>query len=275
MQWTSDLYDFEATPPPGSWERINFELDNNISGVRQQLQNIEEEPPAKVWTAVQKALDGESAIIVPWYKKPSRWVAAASITGVLLLAAYFMNEQENFFLPADIATSIVPAESAAVAPNKKIPTEVNIAPPVAKTNEKTAPATEVPTDNNEIEEVTVPVYPRASVSSKTMQTRYASINIDHEPGSVQAPSTIQDNRDYMMMRSVRFNDGNYIQMDSPEGNTTRLSYKLQEMIPALKFNMENTMVDKWKSKLQSTVLVPASINFFDITEMSTLLSEKQ
>jgi len=275
MQWTSDLYDFEATPPPGSWERINFELDNNISGVRQQLQNIEEEPPAKVWTAVQRELDGESAIIIPWYKRPSRWIAAASITGVLLLAAYFMNEQENFFLPADIATSIVPAESAAVAPNKKIPTEVTIAPPVAKTKEETTPATEIPTGNNEIEEVTVPVYPRASVSSKARQTRYASLNIDHKPTTVQAPSTIQDSRDYMMMRAVRFNDGNYIQMDSPEGNTTRLSYKLQEMIPALKFNMENSMVDKWKSKLQSTVLVPASINFFDITEMSTLLSEKQ
>ena len=115
MQWTRDLYDFESTPPPGSWERINFELENNISEVRQQLQNIKEEPPAQVWIAVQKELDGESTIIIPWYKKTSRWVAAASITGVLLLAAYFLNDQENFFLPADIATSIVPAESAAVA----------------------------------------------------------------------------------------------------------------------------------------------------------------
>ena len=273
MQWTRDLYDFESTPPPGSWERINFELDNNISEVRQQLQNIEEEPPAKVWTAVQKELDGESTIIIPWYKKTSRWVAAASITGVLLLAAYFLNDQENF-LPADIATSIVPAESAAVAPKKKIPTEVTIVPPVAK-KEDDAPVAEVPANNNEIEEVTVPVYPRVIASTKIRQTRYASVNVDRQPGSVQAPSTIQDDRDYMMMRAVRFNDGNYIQMDSPEGNTTRLSYKLQEMIPALKFNMENTMVDKWKTKLQSTILVPASTNFFDITEMATLLSEKQ
>jgi hypothetical protein len=56
MQWTSDLYDFEATPPPGSWERINFELDNNISEFDNNSKTSKKNRRQKSGTAVQKEL---------------------------------------------------------------------------------------------------------------------------------------------------------------------------------------------------------------------------
>ena len=130
MQWTRELYHYEASPPPGSWERISFELDNNISDLRKSLKEVEETPPPAVWSAVQKELHGEEparVISIPWYSKTSGWVAAAAIAGVLFLAYYLANNR-NDFKPAELATSIQSPESTSLVPQNKIPTEVTIVP---------------------------------------------------------------------------------------------------------------------------------------------------
>ena len=76
------------------------------------------------------------------------------------------------------------------------------------------------------------------------------------------------------MKSVQFDDGNYIHLVSAEGNTSRLSYKLQEMIPAIRNDIDNPRLNQWKSKLQSSAFVPANVNFFDIADMISMLAEQ-
>ncbi len=274
MQWTSEIYHFEATPPPGSWERISFELDNDISAIRQNMKDIQESPPPQVWESVRKELDGtKTQEIRPWYMQPSRWAAAAAIAGIALFSLYLVNSPRSF-TPADIATSILPSESSAINPTKKIPAEITIAPPVTATTvikSSKIPGNTLPQE--ELEEVSVTAY--RSTGHKPPSLYYAQINTDIAPGKIQTPRNLHDSRDYRLMQSVQFHDGNYIQIVGPEGNTTRVSYKLQELIPAIRNDIDNPTLTQWRSKLQSSAFVPASVNFFDIADMVTLFSEQQ
>lgn len=275
MQWTSELYHYESPPPEGSWDRISFELDNDISGLRKNLREIEETPPQAVWTSVQKELDNtntSNTIRLPWYRRPSRWVAAAAIAGTIFFADRMVNSP-RFFSPAEIASSIVPAESSAIISDKQIRAEVTIPPPpVSVPSEKpvkaggSALSAEVP------EPMNITVYPAAKENKRSVYTAYASIDAEIKPGEINLPKNIHDKRDYRLMKSIQFHDGNYIQIVSAEGNTTRVSYKLQEMIPAIRNDVDNPILNEWKSRLQSSSFVPASVNFFDIAEMVGMLS---
>ncbi len=278
MQWSSELYHYEVTPPQGSWERINFELDNDISGLRNNLKDFEETPPAAVWTAVTDELDGVAEIkTLPWYSKPSRWVAAASIAAILVFAAWLLNGQKENILPAELATSILPHESAALGTPKKIPTEISLTPPTVSAEKKTTPdkiQTEDPLSSAHIEEISISKNPIVTTSGAGKHVLLARVEMETTPAPVTAPLTIRDNRDYRMMKAVQFHDGNYIRIISPEG-TVRLSYKLKDLIPAIRNDVDNATLNQWKSKLESAASIPASVNFFDIGDMVSIMTEQQ
>jgi len=277
MQWTRDLYHYEASPPPGSWERISFELDNNISDLRKNLKEVEETPPPAVWSALQKELHGEEparVVSIPWYRKTSNWVAAAAITGILFLAYYLMNER-NDFKPAELATSIQSPESTSLAGKSKITTEVTIVLPAPA---QPAPAAPKDSAANLLPQTIINL--RLPSSGKTYHaSQWPAMAL-----AMTAAGAIRDrifllnvfynNRDYNKMKSVQFDDGNYIHIVSSEGNTTRLSYKLQEMIPAIRNDVDNPRLNQWKSKLQSSAFIPAGANFFDIADMVKMLADQ-
>lgn len=277
MQWTRDLYHYEATPPPGSWERISFELENDISGLRKNLKEAEETPPTDVWNAVKKELYGEDSVDIklPWYRKLSGWAAAATVTAVLFLTYYLVNDR-NDFKPAELATSVQSSESTAVIPKPKITPGVVIPPPTSSGN-TTPPAktTETNEKAQTLEDLGVVAYNVVHDRNRVAHMEYAMVNPDRKPAEIVTPRSIQDKRDYNTMKAVQFHDGNYIQIVSPEGNTTRVSYKLQEMIPAFRNDIDNSVLNQWKSKLQSSAFFPASDNFFDIADMVRFLSEQK
>jgi len=277
MQWTRDLYHYEASPPPGSWERISFELDNNISDLRKNLKEVEETPPPAVWSALQKELHGEEparVVSIPWYRKTSNWVAAAAITGILFLAYYLMNER-NDFKPAELATSIQSPESTSLAGKSKITTEVTIVPPAPA-----QPAPAAPKDSatnlqpQTIIELSLPSADKTYHETHRPAMVLAKLDEGAMPDGISIPQHLDNNRDYNKMKSVQFDDGNYIHIVSSEGNTTRLSYKLQEMIPAIRNDVDNPRLNQWKSKLQSSAFIPAGANFFDIADMVKMLADQ-
>jgi hypothetical protein len=277
MQWTRDLYDYEASPPPGSWERISFELDNNISALRKSLKEVEETPPTAVWSALQKELHGEEpakVISIPWYAKISNWVAAAAITGILFMA-YFLTNNRNDFKPSELATSIQSPESTSLAGKNKIPVDNTIVPPApvrsASAGQKDSATNLQP---QTILELSLPSASKSDHETHRPAMILAKIEADATPDGFSIPHRLDDNRDYNKMKSVQFDDGNYIHIVSSEGNTTRLSYKLQEMIPAIRNDVDNSRLNQWKSKLQSSAFIPASANFFDIADMVKMLSDQ-
>jgi len=277
MQWTRDLYDYEASPPPGSWERISFELDNDISDLRKNLKEVEETPPPAVWSAVQKELQGKEpvkVISIPWYTKTSNWVAAAAITGILFLAYYLINER-NDFKPAELATSIQSPESTSLAGKNKIPTDITIVPAPPSQPE---PARQEDSATNlqpqTILELSLPSASKTNHETQRPAMVLAKLDAVATTEGISIPRRLDNNRDYNKMKSVQFDDGNYIHIVSSEGNTTRLSYKLQEMIPAIRNDVDNSRLNQWKSKLQASAFIPAGANFFDIADMVKMLSDQ-
>jgi hypothetical protein len=46
------------------------------------------------------------------------------------------------------------------------------------------------------------------------------------------------------------------------------------MIPAIRNDIDNPLLNQWKSKWQSSAFVPAGANFFDIADMISMLAEQ-
>lgn len=84
------LFHFEAPPPPGLWDRIAEDLaaDDTFA---QRLYNYQQPPPVGVWIKIENGLeDTAPAKVIPFttrYKKPLRYLAAASFIAVILVAA--------------------------------------------------------------------------------------------------------------------------------------------------------------------------------------------
>jgi hypothetical protein len=274
MQWSSEIYHYEVTPPPGIWERIDFELDNNVSGIRSTLKNFKEDPPAIVWSTLKQELNNEiKDSRLAWYKRPVRMIAAASLTGLIFLAFYLANKQDSF-KPADFATSIHPAESTLTEPTRKLPAEI------ARTPQTISIPESVKEDADQFEHNTssVPDNDKAEYKWNPEHSKVpvlATLNVDIKPVLMSVPQIIPEKRDYSRMQAVQFHDGNYIQIISPDGSVKRVSYKLKEMVPAIKDDFENPQLKHWKEKMQSAAFIPSNINFFDIADMVRLLEEQK
>lgn len=83
------LFQYEATPPEGVWEKIAASLDEDES-YPHRLAIYEAEPPLIVWEKLDASLNEAAAPakVVPFfvrYKNPLRYVAAASIIAVTLV----------------------------------------------------------------------------------------------------------------------------------------------------------------------------------------------
>jgi hypothetical protein len=268
MQWSREIYHFEEAPPPGIWERINFELDNNISGVRNSLKNYTVDPPPAVWTAVQHQLrekDPETKLV--WYKKTSNLIAAASLTGIIFLAIFLVSKRDQI-KASDIATSIHSPEIPVHDPGQKTsPGQVTV-PQV-----ESGSATQLQIIAKSSDNISEHRSENRAEQADHKNYSLATIDIEVKPGEISIPGKLYTNRDYHLLQSVQFQDGNYIHIISPDGNVKRVSYKLQEMIPAIKDEYENILLKKWKEKIQTSAFIPSGNNFFDLADMLNMLKE--
>ena len=83
------LQEFSATPPEGVWEKIADVLDAH-EGYGGRLYHYEEQPPTITWRQIEENLAEATTPgrVVPFmtrFKKPLRYLAAASLIGVLLV----------------------------------------------------------------------------------------------------------------------------------------------------------------------------------------------
>lgn len=70
------------------------------------------------------------------------------------------------------------------------------------------------------------------------------------------------------LRSAMENkDNNYIYFTTNAGETKRLSYKLQHLLPAIKENKNDKTLESWTNSLGTSAMAPASGDFLEIVEM--------
>lgn len=78
---------FETPPPEGVWDKIADGLHTQHT-FAERLYGYAPAPPGRVWAAVEEALS--PAKVVPFsvrFRRPTRYAAAASIIGVVLIAS--------------------------------------------------------------------------------------------------------------------------------------------------------------------------------------------
>lgn len=90
-QLQDKLLNFETPPPAGLWEKIAASLeDEDETDYAKRLFRYEEAPAPAAWQRVVAALDAKKdGTVVPFftrYKTPLRYIAAASVVAVLLVA---------------------------------------------------------------------------------------------------------------------------------------------------------------------------------------------
>ncbi|HVF97607.1 MAG TPA: hypothetical protein VM871_09810 [Flavisolibacter sp.] len=95
------LFHFEAPPPPAMWERIAEDLDTSSEFFPQRLYAYEVQPPTGRWKKIEASLDGRasSARVISFfsrYNAPLRYIAAASVIAIILLAATFTFRQTKY-----------------------------------------------------------------------------------------------------------------------------------------------------------------------------------
>src|SRR5438128_5291837 len=105
------LSQFEPAPPEGVWDRITQALDAE-ENLPHRLYDYQEQPPVLVWNAIEAALNETSEPVktIPFttrFKKPLRYVAAASIIAVLLISStLFLKRTEAGSIQAGSNTTV-------------------------------------------------------------------------------------------------------------------------------------------------------------------------
>jgi hypothetical protein len=241
MEWRKNLYDFEAAPPNGTWDKINQELDSDVPPIREALYSYTELPPQGVWPRIESQLDDPNVIpIYRRYRKPIAYIAAAAavLTGVMFFSNLFTSNEKS--LGPDISASVYkPVES----------------------NPGSAPSP-------------VPLISSTDSNNSSVQTPLPVKKIVAETKPANARN--ETKTAIASIQPVRFDpdDENYIYLTAPNGEVKRLSYKFEEMIPEMK-KQNSELIRKWKEKLEASSFIPAGNNFFDIAEMVKILQEEK
>ena len=205
------LFRFEETPPEAAWEKIAEEL-NNESSFSNRLSSYEETPPSTVWTVVNASLDEEKTKVVPFfsqYKRPLRYVAAASVIAALLAVLTLNNHQVQVNVP-ETANRITPAP-----PSKLYPHQKPLPPQTSNENEASIAANAFRSPRGERESgkrLIALVRPQNILPTFSLQKKFIPKQVEQQPLVDQASA-----ENFMV-----YSDG--------EGNVMRLPKKLFSLV---------------------------------------------
>ena len=282
MQWQRKLYEHEEIPPPHCWEDIRANIEKEPLRLGHALYEMEAAPPAGAW---EKIRDGLQEPVFTPVTKPARVISrrptlsyAAALAGFGVLAAilvYVFNRNSENLSVRDLAAGLtytdsqqIPARDAgknAAAPDGGTKTLPDMESPVAGTDSP-APSP----SNNGI----------AASAGAALGSRQSPANGLAAAGN----KTTRKGAARMKKPVIRYTDGNYIQVVEPDGDVTRVSYKLADMVRSV-HNPSSTQskadqkrwnhtLEAWKTKMAQSSYIPSGSNFFDIADMVQFLNEE-
>lgn len=282
MQWPRKLYDHEEIPPPHCWEEIREKLAAEPVRLGHALYDMEASPPADAWEQIRQEIRPAPADvqIAPAHRIARRPILsyAAILVGFGILAAvlvYILKQQDAGLNVKDLAAGLSYSDSQrntsqgkqAVSENAGTENQVSS----LKKSDSPVPDTY---SQRSIAEKTIPKTVSAPAAKKNVTS--ASKKTAGTAGSGEG------NVNGEAISEVNYSDGNYIQLVEADGDVTRVSYKLEDMIRTV-HQSKRTMsrqeqerwkktLETWKSKMAQSTYIPSGSNFFDIAEMVEFLN---
>lgn len=264
MQWQKELYQYQEIPPPHCWQEVQQQLGEEPIALGALLHEASENPPALIWNAIERDIrqsKQQAPATIRSFRRPYLSYAAA-VAGLVLFGSillYVANQRSATIDVKDLAAGISLSDS------QKQQKEADTAP------SQSPASTEAPAQTAELPPVQEKAAENAGKEAIAPQTLAASNQPDAKIHAENPPSpgtALGDTK-------IVYTDGNYIQLVKPDGEVTRVSYKLAGMVKSMQGKKAETAeqrkwmstIDQWKAKLEQSSYAPAASNFFDIAGM--------
>ncbi len=279
MQWQRKLYEHEEIPPPHCWEEVRSVIDQEPLRLGHALYELEAAPPAGAWEKIKEDL--QSPAVKPEaipsrgiFRKPALSFAAA-VAGFAVLASilvYVFSRNNDQVRVQDLAAGLTHQDSQQAPGN-----EASNASDSPAESTKTLPDIEQSLAGAEPSNRPTEKEAARAVDDGNHQQAAAK----NEQAARKTPVRKRSNSGKMPV--IRYTDGNYIQLVEPDGDVTRVSYKLADMVRSVhnpssgpsKAEQErwNHTLEAWKTKMAQSTYIPSGSNFFDIADMVQFLNE--
>lgn len=302
MRWKDTIYNHEAAPPPGLWDKIAQDLDNDFVVFRNRLYDVEVAPPENSWEQItsKTAVFSENKPKIFRIRKEFRIAVAAAITGILFMTInYFItgngdkvtgNRNTTGRQQASEEAHRQPAENspATGSTNKNIESERGRG---TKSSLIAANSTGNAAKKESLQDLSNPFYSeRLTVEAPQaayVPTEGMKFTDRYDLGNRSSKKIRNLNGE--IREDIRLIDlpNSYFFMTGPNGQSIRVSSKFRNTIQYLNGSQKEEMLDVilresrywrnqfklWKEEVGQAEFVPTINNFMDISELMKLLQQ--
>jgi hypothetical protein len=294
-QLKRDLYDYEVTPPPGTWLEITRRLreSDTSSLLAKKMSDYEVSPPAGLFQEIMESLAQKHGTSLPGkvIRKPlPQLVAAASLFGIVLMSSlYLFYNNTSKKLLADSQKNTEKKSNRQIESVGRA--HKGGAEPLATESGHSASVGAIASVYNNHRE-------KKNYSRGTSRGIYRTMVKIAQTMSASKPITIaakpirNPNGDIIQDPKVLTSPGQkYISITGPNGQQTKISSKFNNLL--LYLNNESDIEDfdgyfdrtflesliwksrfnDWREKIMKTSFTPTSSNFMDILEFKDLISK--
>lgn len=288
------MQNLEMAPPPGSWDFIAAQLDQNA--VQKKMNGLSVTPPSFVWNEIEKELDKNAEKVIPINRSKNfyylRYAAAAVVIGIIsTFAFWYFNSNQTIKQSNSSTEALAKADNQTIKPSSD--TEQNTADtnktqePVSTTDISTTPYTSnhLPLETqNEDGYKDVLAYNESPLhKANAEEISYADVYNPNEGVNIIARDVSSSMPDGI--NAVSANE-NYFITSGPNGQVVRVSNKLSNIIPLL--SDDNTTQEyldvaikesvTWKQRYDNlrsklSKIAPSPNNFLDIVQLASALNE--
>ena len=261
------IYNYEVTPPPGTWEKIAIDLEEAELGNKfpHQLYNLETTPPAHSWDKVNAALNPVNEPTTPLLKRIpafARYAAAAIFIGAVAFGIIKLTAGGDSSLNTTAQSTVDPDSSESGKPQatgseeiQKVRIVTDESDSALEQNKSQVAGTDRPTK---------------TIVRKANAGRNQGRNADNSDAEPESP--IYAYEDHVPNLADR-----YVMLMTPDGNIIRMSKKWSDLLCCVSGEEQDAdckdQLRKWQQKMAASSLAPSPGNFMDILGLVNSLNE--
>jgi len=261
------IYNYEVTPPAGTWGKIAVELDEAelANKFPNRLYTMEATPSSHSWEKLNAALNPEPKFAVPVYQRIRPFVRYAA-------AAIFIGAVAFGIIKLTAGSDNTLNTTAQSAGNKDSSESGNIKPGVS---EETQAAQSIIDESDAALEQSKKMLAKLDRPVKTLATklRAGSTHVRYaDYDDTELTQSIYAYEDHVPNLADR-----YVMLMTPDGNIIRMSKKWSELLCCVAGEEQDAdckdQLKKWQQKIATSSLAPSPGNFMDILGLVNSLNE--
>ncbi|RYZ18938.1 MAG: hypothetical protein EOO16_21240 [Chitinophagaceae bacterium] len=221
--WQDRLKQFEATPPPQLWDRVEAALEQDPASVAERLQAFTAPPPAGMWDRIEQQLEGavtaEDAPVVAFPRRRNSffaYAAAAALIGAILVGTTLLLNRNE------------PAPAVAVRTGQPATPPAEVTAPLHSADAPEATAPQTDNDVATTEPATNPAATRADHTASRVPTRSASSSpAVSVPANTYASASLARTAP---VHTAALDEDRYLVRSYNNGSTVRFSKKVSPVV---------------------------------------------